>query len=273
MQINCASAPCNQQFAIRNNSLIATGAGSAAVLNATGTGIGYAFGVYGSAFTGSIDNGTAGVAGNTLHVSAVSSGSLQSGQYFGGTGVTPNSQITGGLGSTWTIGGSPQNVASEGMVSGYNNTVYGFNATQNYLSSPNNQYLTDANGISPAQSNNFCNTSSFSGCNTSGFTTPPTCSFTLGTLSGSIVPFASTTYTAQYGAVQWLASTSATTPTSADARWNNDNDHGIGDVSGGNSYLPPVSLTPVSHGNTVYAWVMDSASPSHISSCGSVAVP
>jgi hypothetical protein len=272
MQINCAGSPCNLPFAITGNSLIASGGGSTDILNATGTGIGYAFGVYGANFTGRIDNGTVGNAGNTLTVSAVASGTLQTGQFTGAAGVSPNTQITASCGTNcWTINGSPQSVASGTMVSGYNNTVYGFNATKNYLSSGNNQYLTDGNGISPVQSNNYCAGSSFSGCNTSGFTTPPACSFTLGTLSGSIVPFASTTYATQYGAAQWIASTSSATPASADSRWNNDNDHGIGDVSGGNSYMPPVSLTPVLHGDTVYAWVMDNNN--QISSCGSVGVP
>jgi hypothetical protein len=129
-------------------------------------------------------------------------------------------------------------------------------AQQNYLSSPNNQYLTDSNSVSPSQSNNYCTGSSFPGCNTSGFTQSPTVSFALGSLSGSVVPFSTTSFTAQYGAVKWLASTSATTPQSADSRWN---------------YLPPVSLSGVAHGNAVYLWVMDSAN--HISAGASVVIP
>jgi hypothetical protein len=152
----------------------------------------------------------------------------------------------------------------------HDNTVVGFNAQQNYLSSPHNLYLSSAASlnetITPTVTGNYCaGGSSFTqtdstSCATSGFTTPPTCSFTLGTLSRVTVPFNSAAFTAQYGAVEWLASTLATTPTS-------------GGQSGGSSwvYVPPVSLTPVSHGSTIYLWVMDGVN--HISSCGSVYIP
>jgi hypothetical protein len=160
------------------------------------------------------------------------------------------------------------NLTGTGTVqSGHVNTVTGAVAQNNYFSSPSNQYITDSNNISPIVSGNYCSGSSasFSGCTTSGFTTPPTCSFSLGALSGSTVPFASTAFTAQYGAVQYLASTSSTTPLSNDSRWNQ-----TGLNSGNDSYIPPVSLTPVAHGNSVYMWVMDSAN--HIGSCGSAIV-
>jgi hypothetical protein len=147
----------------------------------------------------------------------------------------------------------------------HNNTTVNFNAFKNYLSSPGNQYLSDANSVNPHVTGNFCSGSTFTqtdstSCAASGFTTPPTCSFTLGTLSGSTVPFNSTSFTAQYGAIEWLASTSSTPPTSSGqsggAQW---------------SFVPPVSLTPVPHGSTVYMWVMDSAN--HISAPCSAAVP
>jgi hypothetical protein len=236
MQINCASPPCNDQFLITNNSIIGT---SGAILDATGTGI-VSNAAQGAHFTGSIS-------GTTLTVSSVSSGTIVIGQYIGG--VAANTQITAGSGTSWTVSVS-QTVGSASMVSGHNNTVYGFTAHQNYLSSPSNQYLTDVNSISPVASNNY-------GLDvTSGFTTAPTCSFSLGTLSGSTVPFTSTSFTAQYGAVRWLASTSSTMPTSSDSRW---------------SYLPPITLSSVPHFSNVYMWVMDSVN--HIAACGSVYVP
>jgi hypothetical protein len=149
--------------------------------------------------------------------------------------------------------------------------VYGFNAQKNYLQSPSNQYLTNANSISPTQTGNFCSSAAgtVSGCATSGFTTPPTCSFAAGSLSGSTLPFTSTSFTAQYGAVQWLATTASTAPLSSDSRWSSNN--GSFPNSAANSYIPPVSLASVSHGNTVYMWVMDSAN--QIASCGAVAIP
>ncbi len=148
------------------------------------------------------------------------------------------------------------------LSNGHINQVTGAVAHQNYLSSPSNQYLTTSNSISPVASGNFGLDVS------SGFTTPPTCSFTIGTLSGSTIPIASTSFTAQYGAVQYLTSTSSTTPTAGDSRWNQS-----GLNSGNDSYIPPVSFTPVTHGSTVYMWAMDSAPSPHISSCGSAAVP
>jgi hypothetical protein len=146
-----------------------------------------------------------------------------------------------------------------------NETMVNYSASQNYLSGPSNQYNANAYTITPSVSNNFCSGSSFGGCNTTGFTQAPTVSFTLGPLAGSVVPFNSETFTAQYGAVQWLASTSSTAPTSGDTRWRSNNAN-----SAGNTYLPPVSLA-ATHGNTVYLWVMDSAN--HISAAASTVVP
>ena len=62
--------------------------------------------------TGRIDNGTIGVAGNTLTVSAVTSGTLAVGAIISGTGITAGTEITGGSGTSWTIGGAPQTVGS-----------------------------------------------------------------------------------------------------------------------------------------------------------------
>jgi hypothetical protein len=141
-----------------------------------------------------------------------------------------------------------------------------YNATQNYLSSPSNQYNHDSSTISPTVSGNFCSGSSGGAwCTTSGFTNAPTASFTLGARSGGVVPFATTAFTAQYGAVKWLTSTSPTTPASNDARW---------------QYLPPASLAAAS-GSTIYLWTMDCAgggsacnsSGNHISSPASAVAP
>jgi hypothetical protein len=88
-------------------------------------------------------------------------------------------------------------------------------------------------------------------------------------VKGRVVPINSPSFTAQYGAVQWLASTSSTTPTASDARWSSNN--GNFPNSAANSYIPPVSLSNVTHGDTVYMWVMDSAN--HISAPTSAVVP
>ncbi len=149
--------------------------------------------------------------------------------------------------------------------------IYGYNAQKNWLSSPSNQYVTNANTISPTQMNNFCagGVGTVTGCATIGFNLAPTVSFTLGQLHGTTIDFASTSFTAQYGAVQWLASTSSTTPLSSDSRWSSNN--GSFPNSAPNSYIPPVSLSGVAHGNTVYMWTMDSAN--NISMPWSAAVP
>src|SRR5262249_38050396 len=107
-------------------------------------------------------------------------------------------------------------------TTGLPTVVYNFTAQKNYLSSPSNKYNSKPNTISPTVTGNFCaGGSAFSQtdstqCATTGFVTPPTCSFTLGLLNvdpvqqARVVPFATTNFTAQYGAVEWLASTSST---------------------------------------------------------------
>jgi hypothetical protein len=140
--------------------------------------------------------------------------------------------------------------------------IFGLNAQKNYFSSPSNQFTTNANTISPVQTNNFCTPAAgtVTGCATSGFTTPPTGSFTPGSLfvdptqSGNVVKFTSTGFTAQYGAVKWLASTSSTTPTSS-----GQTGTGCNGAACNWAFVPPASLAGVTHGSTVYMWVMDSA--------------
>jgi len=67
--------------------------------------------------TGRIDNGTIGVAGNTLTVATVTSGILTSGSTISGIGITPGTTISAlgtgtGAAGTYTISGAAQNVAS-----------------------------------------------------------------------------------------------------------------------------------------------------------------
>jgi hypothetical protein len=140
--------------------------------------------------------------------------------------------------------------------------IFGLNAQNNYFSSPSNQYTTNANTISPTQTNNYCTPAAgtVTGCATSGFTTPPTGAFTVGALyydptqSGNVAKFTSTGFTAQYGAVKWLASTSSTTPTSS-----GQTGTGCNGSACSWAFVPPASLAGVTHGSTVYMWVMDSA--------------
>ncbi len=157
----------------------------------------------------------------------------------------------------------------------HNNTTVNFNASQNYMSSPGNQYLTDVNSTNPHAVGNYCVTSTFtqtdsSTCATTGFTTPPSASFTLGPvyLSGSTyyAPFATTTFTAQYGAVKWLASKSATSPTSG-----GQTGTGCNGAACSWSFVPPVYLAGATHGDTVYLWTMDSVN--NISSSASAVIP
>ena len=148
--------------------------------------------------------------------------------------------------------------------------VYNYNAQKNYLSSPSNQAPTNAASFNRTVIGNYCAGSSFtqtdsSSCASTGFTTLPTVAFTLGTLSNGVVAFAATSFTAQYGAVQWLASTNSTAPLSSDTRWMSNN------TSAANSYIPPVSLSGVTHGSSVYMWVMDSAN--NISAAATALVP
>jgi hypothetical protein len=152
------------------------------------------------------------------------------GMKINGFTVTNNSIVAS---QNAILDGQGTGVLSDGQI----NTVTGMVAHQNYLSGPSRQYLHDQYTISPDMSNNF-------GMNvTSGFVQMPTVSFTLDALSNGVVRFAATGFTAQYGAVMWLASTLPTPPAPSDPRWN---------------YLPPVSLAATS-GATVYVWVMDSA--------------
>lgn len=88
----------------------------------------------GASFTGSI-------AANTLTVSAVASGALAIGQTVVGTGVLGGTIITAGSGTSWTISGVPQTVASEAMT--------GVVASLNDLTAQVNQVPTlDVNDIS-----------------------------------------------------------------------------------------------------------------------------
>jgi hypothetical protein len=196
---------------------------------------------------------------------AVTNNSLlgSTGAYLNAAGSVSTS---GGPGSDW--------ISCNGAPSAIPIRVYGYNAQKNYLSSANNQYVTNSNTISPTQANNFCspNAGSVTGCQTnlSNWTTAPTASFSLGPLGvGNIVPIRNTTFTAQYGAVQWLASTSSTAPLANDTRWSSNN-AGFPN-SQANTYIPPVSLSGVHHGDTVHLWVMDSGN--HISAATPQVVP
>jgi hypothetical protein len=152
----------------------------------------------------------------------------------------------------------------------HDNTVVNFTAQQNYLSSPHNLYLYSAASLNetlnPNVTGNYCaGGSTFiqtdaTSCATTGFTTPPTVSFTLGLLyydpiqAAYNVPFTTTNFTAQYGAVKWLTSTSPKTPTRG-----GQSGTGCNGKACGWSYVPPVYLSEVRHGQTVYMWTMDSA--------------
>jgi hypothetical protein len=130
------------------------------------------------------------------------------------------------------------------------------------------------NGVLPAGSYNINIVATQSGAANSPFTQAET---TLGPLGlGGIVPINNPTATAQYGAVEWLAvrcaapcSSPPATPLSSDSRWSSNN--GSFPNSAANSYIPPVSLSGVSHSDSVYLWVMDSAN--HISAAASQVVP
>jgi hypothetical protein len=85
-----------------------------------------------ASFVGSIDNGTAGQAGTTLHVSGVS-GTIQIGDMIsgaapgGGVNPPPWGVIVSGSGSTWTISNS-EAVSAQAMTS-YTPLVYPLGAT------------------------------------------------------------------------------------------------------------------------------------------------
>ncbi len=164
---------------------------------------------------------------------------------------------------------------NSGPTPNHVNTTVNFNATQNYMVSSSNQYLHDSNSINPSVTGNFCVTSTFtqsdsSTCATTGFITLPTASFTLGPayLSGAddYAPFATTAFTAQYGAVKWLASTSSTTPSSG-----GQTGTGCNGAACSWSFVPPVYLKGATHGQTVYLWTMDSVN--NISSPASALIP
>lgn len=194
--------------------------------------------------------------------------------------ISQNNSIIGSVGANLTATGSGCTSSGQGAAcsAGNETQTINFNSTQNYLQSPSNLYNTDAGTITPTVTGNFCDNASHSSptffaqtdstnCATaqSAWTTAPTCTFTLGPLTGSIVPITATTFTAQFGAVQYIAqaaSSPPSTPTSGDARWNYS-----GNGNGGNqSYIPPYSLA-ASHGQTVYMWVMDNAATPHIAAC------
>ncbi len=178
------------------------------------------------------------------------------GSQLNGVTVTNNSLI-GATSASLTATGSGCSSSGAGAVcpasSLTNLQTVNFVAHQNYLSSPSNQYLHDIYTITPSVSGNV-------GLDVGSITAGPTGAFTLGTLTGPSVPFTAATFTAQYGSVRWLSSTTATTPTSG----------GQAGTGATWSYLPPASLA-ATHGNTVYMWVMDSAN--NISSVASALVP
>lgn len=193
--------------------------------------------------------------------------------------ISQNNSIIGSSSAHLTATGSGCTSSGQGATcssNGNETQTVNFNATQNYLQSPSNHYDSDAGTITPTVTGNYCDNASHSSpthftqtdatqCATSGFTTAPTCTFTLGPLTGSVVPITATTFIAQYGAVQYIAqaaSTPPSTPNSSDSRWNYS-----GNGNGGNqSYIPPYSVA-ASHGNTVYMWVMDNAATPHIAAC------
>jgi hypothetical protein len=187
--------------------------------------------------------------------------------------VFNNSIIGSSLAYMWAGGNGTIETGFQNHVATTNN----FNAHNNYLKGPGPSGITlttDAGTINPSIAGNFCVGGKFtqtdsSSCATSGFTTPPTASFTLGLLSGSVVPFATTNFTAQYGAVQWYASTSPTCPASNSTSWSSNSVSQP--VLSNNTYVPPASLSGVTHGDTVYLCVMDSAG--HVSAPASAVVP
>jgi hypothetical protein len=187
--------------------------------------------------------------------------------------VFNNSIIGSSLGYIWAGGNGTIQTSFHTHVTTTNN----FSAHQNYLKGPGASGVTlttDANAINPSIAGNFCVGGTFTQtdstqCATTGFTTTPTASFTLGPLSGSIVPFATTNFTAQYGAVQWYASTSSTCPASSSTSWSSNS--ASQPVLVNNTYTPPASLSGVTHGSTVYLCVMDSAG--HVSAPASAVVP
>jgi hypothetical protein len=189
--------------------------------------------------------------------------------------VLNNSIIGTSLAYLWAGGNGL--ITGGAIIHPQDSTTNNFNAHKNYLKGPGPSGValtTDAKAINPSIAGNFCVGGTFTQtdstqCATTGFTTTPTVSFTLGPLSGSIVPFATTNFTAQYGAVQWYASTSSTCPVSGSTSWSSNS--ASQPVLVTNTYIPPASLSGVTHGSTVYLCVMDSAG--HVSAPASAVVP
>src|SRR5262249_4516473 len=110
-------------------------------------------------------------------------------------------------GAKGTTGGWPPGITVSSM-NDINPATNGFNAQKNYIQSPSNQYNFNGQTFAPVVVGNYCDNASHSGastftqtdstqCATSGFTAAPTVSFTLGNLSGTVVPFTETNFTAQ----------------------------------------------------------------------------
>jgi aryl-phospho-beta-D-glucosidase BglC (GH1 family) len=92
-----------------NNGSSSGATGSTASQNAADNSVTYAIGGGGATFTGSI-------AGTTLSIpGGVTNGPLTAGMYLTGAGITANTQIVSGSGTTWTVNNS-QTVASEAMA-------------------------------------------------------------------------------------------------------------------------------------------------------------
>jgi hypothetical protein len=189
--------------------------------------------------------------------------------------VFNNSIIGSTLAYMWAGGNGL--ISGSSIIHPQDSTTNNFNAHRNYLKGPGPSTVsltTDSKTINPSITGNFCSGGTFTqtdstSCATSGFTTTPTVSFTLGLLSGSSVPFTTTGFTAQYGAVQWYASTSSTCPASGSASWSSNS--ASQPVLVNNTYIPPASLSGVTHGSTVYLCVMDSGG--NVSAPASAVVP
>jgi len=232
-------------------------------------------GVAGPNLDGMQINGTGGPGGNCLIAT--------SGTCFNITNNSIIATTTSQLDATGTgCVPYPADSACPGGGTDHNNTVVNFNAHQNYISSPSNQYQHDTNTINPSVTGNYCDNVTHTGittftqtdstqCATTGFTTVPTVTFTLGNLYQTVggdyvVPFTGTNFTAQYGAVIWLASTSPTAPTSS-----GQTGTGCNASACVWSYVPPVYLAGATHASTVYLWTMDSIN--HVSTASSAVVP
>jgi len=132
------------------------------------------------------------------------------------------------------------------------NYLSGGAANHNYLSSPNNQYLTDSFTSSATATYNVG-----LDVNATSDTTPPTVgTFALGTPVGNMVPV-TMAGTAAYGALMYLINESGSSPSAEDAAW---------------TYTPPVSWTLSSSTvTTLYGWAKSAAG--NISARVSATVP